>query len=128
MTHQNFSPKFLPAMTQAKTDSTAFGLSRGGWVRLARMASMSVDGKTYVIAVRQRTDTDAAELGCGCPDWVYRKRGTSLLCKHQRAFLAHQGGTSLVSGIWMYRAGNSFLRILHASEESCHPGTASCTG
>lgn len=90
--------------------STAAGKIRAGWIRLARMASMTnrAEIKPYVIAVRPLKD-GSVHFGCSCPDWIHRKRYTGDFCKHQKAFLAHEAGTSPHKGVWLYKAGQRFL-------------------
>lgn len=100
----------IPASTEA-------GKTKAGWVRLARVASLTEPKlvKPYVIAVRQAKDDNGIHFGCSCPDWVYRKRHEGGFCKHQKAFLAHMKGTSPAEGIWLYNSGEMFLRTLAAA-------------
>lgn len=106
----------VDAVKAAKESATksAILLSHGGWVRLARMASFTIDEKRYVIAGRLlgENGSHGAEIGCSCPDWVFRKRGTKELCKHQREFLNHTKGTTPTNGIWMYKSGISFQKSM----------------
>lgn len=107
---ENYSKGLVSGLKAAQTNSTKFGMKSGGWIRLARMASLSKDdGTSYIVAVRATKDGEAAEVGCSCPDWIYRKRTTKEMCKHQTKFLGHVGGTALSSGVWLYNAGSAFL-------------------
>jgi hypothetical protein len=106
------------AFDAAKAASTKLGLSTGGWVRLARVLSFddnrSADGTTYILSCRKIHDGTKVQMGCGCPDWVYRKSHTNELCKHLVAFMTKAEMSPFET--WNYRAGRAFLESMHAPE------------
>lgn len=95
--------------------STANGRKRD-WVRVARIRSMT-EPKTgekrqsYVLAVRPTSTEKGFQFGCSCPDWIHRRSQSGATCKHQRLFLAEAKQTSIQDGIWLYKAGKSFLKV-----------------
>lgn len=102
--------------------STPAGRSRGGWVRLARIESRSGrDVPPYVIAIRGiASEKTPVQLGCSCPDWLFRKMKTGGTCKHQREFLAHLGGSAPGIGLWLYKAGAAFIGTLQGKDVRPH--------
>ncbi len=99
------------AVDAAKAASTKQGLSTGGWIRLARVLSFDddrrQDGTKYVLSCRKIHDGTKVQMGCGCPDWVYRKSNTNELCKHLVSFMTKEKISPFES--WVYRAGKAFL-------------------
>lgn len=120
---ENRTPEITKATASAKENATKRSISpRGGWIRVAKVESFATKGVKYVLAVRNLAtgadnDSKTAELGCSCPDWVYRKRGTTALCKHQEKFLANVGGGSPTKGLWMFRAGKAFLSAFRGEDK-----------
>lgn len=104
------------AAIEASTDNGR----RRDWVRVARIRSLT-EPKTgekrqsYVLAVRPTSTEKGFQFGCSCPDWIHRKAQTGETCKHQRLFLSEANHTSIKAGIWLYRAGKSFLKVLRAA-------------
>lgn len=105
----SFSNIFSSLFKVANNESTDFGRRKFGWIRLGRVKSKTTSNN-YVLAVRMKDDTGAIQLGCSCPDWIYRKSVSGAFCRHQKAFLAHKGGTSPTEGIWFYNAGAAFVK------------------
>lgn len=115
---ENRTENMIAANKAAKEVATkASRCPYGGWTRLAKVESYSTDDKKYVISVRSlgAGGENGAEIGCSCPDWVYRKRGTSALCKHQKYFLGYRGGSCPSKGVWLFKAGKAFLASMQAS-------------
>lgn len=112
MTDIDIHARAMQALAAASLASTPAGRRPFGWIRLARVASMTgADTDPYVLAVRPLTTAREFQLGCSCPDWIYRQRKSGGLCKHQIAFLSYQGDTSDArAGFWLYRAGKAYLQ------------------
>lgn len=102
--------------------STPAGRTQGGWIRLARVGSRTGrDVKPYVIAVRARNHARVpVQIGCSCPDWMFRKLRSGETCKHQREFMAHIGGSAPNIELWIYKAGAAFLSVLHDKDINSH--------
>ena len=90
----------------AAMTSTSNGRSPGGWIRLARVQGSA--SEPYVVAIRRISTPQRFQFGCGCPDWVYRKRRTGALCKHQRMLFQGKSQTR----VWFYKAGTMFFQII----------------
>lgn len=112
------------AVNAAKEVATKKAISpTGGWIRLARMASFTNDKQRYIIAGRLLGENGShAEIGCSCPDWTFRKRGTREICKHQKMFLEHVRGTTPTKGIWMFKSGIAFQKAMEPSKTSENNG------
>lgn len=87
----------------AHAASTEAGRSPGGWIRLARVKGL--EEEPYVIAIRPAGK--GFQFGCSCKDWIYRRRHTRTMCKHQRQFLTL--AVSEPRRFWFYRAGHAFV-------------------
>lgn len=97
------------AFEAANAVSTQYGRSRGGYIRLARVAGSGAE--PYVIAVR-RLKNGTIQFGCGCPNWIYKRQSSGTLCKHQESVLTgglnHKGKAK----VWYYKAGGAFVEVL----------------
>ena len=110
MDSKSFSASaIMEAGQMAMERSTQFGRKRGGWIRLARVASMTDRKEISPYVVAFRPTEKGYQLGCDCPDWIHRHSHSGGQCKHQKLFLEHLGTTNYNKGIWMYRAGIIFL-------------------
>ena len=113
-TDLNTMSRAVGAAMEASTD----GGKRRDWVRVARVRSLSdpkpgENRENYVLAVRPTGTAKGFQFGCSCPDWIHRKSHTGETCKHQRLFLAFpKKSSSIKDGVWLYRAGQAFLRVV----------------
>lgn len=103
------------AFEAADAASTAYGRSKGGFVRLARVTS-SVGTTPYVVSVRRLND-GTIQFGCNCPNWIYRRQSSGTLCKHQRSVLTGGENHRGHNRVWYYRAGQAFLEVIGLSVE-----------
>lgn len=102
------------AFEAADAVSSERGRSRGGYIRLGRVAGSAAE--PYVIAVRM-LKSGKVQFGCGCPDWKFRRQSNGTLCKHQQAVLT--GGMSRKGShrVWYYKAGVAFVEQLGVSAD-----------
>lgn len=98
----------MKAFEMAELHATSKGRSPGGWIRLAKTKGTATE--PYVIAVRQVATARRVQFGCGCPDWIHRRRHTGFLCKHQRALF--RPDKAVPGKCWLFKAGRSFIKAV----------------